>query len=63
MTEAVNIAVRWALHWFDFNPESRPGLDQISRPAPIFQKFFWLQGNGVGSLKKLGHARTRRGKI
>nr|DAE54518.1 MAG TPA: PDGF/VEGF domain protein [Caudoviricetes sp.] len=45
------------------NPESAQGWDQISRYPPIFQKFFAFRGTAWGSLKKLGHARTRGGKI
>lgn len=44
-----------------FNPESAQGWDQISIDPPIFQKFFWVLGNGVGSSKKLGHVCVTRG--
>jgi hypothetical protein len=45
------------------NPESALGMDQISIDPPYLSEVFWVLGNGVGSLKKLGHARTRGGKI
>ena len=34
-----------------FNPESRPGLDQISNHPPIFRKFFGLRGTAWGVQK------------
>ena len=63
MIEAASGAVWWCCIGLIFNPESAQDLDQISNTAPIFQKVFCALGNGVGSLKKLGHARTRGGKI
>ena len=63
MIEAVNVAVLWLLHDSNFEPLKRPGLGSDQQIPPYLSKVFCVSGNGVGSLKKLGHARTRGGKI